>query len=165
MAKQSALPLLLVAGGAAVVMSRKKKKKKASDKPTVSEPESGETTVPPEFRPNWSEVYDLRIPVEGGGESERLVFNAECTEFAEKLNYDAHNEYITAMFHDLVEGGMQDVSEITMAMLKDQAPNCPWDDPPRWTDLMTALFGQLKGAVGEYAADFGQRPQEPPAAE
>lgn len=146
MAKQSALPLLLVAGVAAVAMKKKKKKKKTSDDTT------DETT--PEAAPNWSEVYDPRIVVEGGGESAKMVLDSECAQFAEKLNYDAHNQYITGMFHDMVGEGVNEPAEITRAMLKDQAPNCPWDDQTKWTDLMKGLWTQLYAAVGEYAAGF-----------
>lgn len=146
MAKQSALPLLLVAGVAAVAMKKKKKKKRPASETT------DETT--PEAAPNWSEVYDPRVAVESGGESAKMVLDSECVQFAEKLNYDAHNQYISGMFHTLVESGTKDANAITMAILRDQAPNCPWDDHSKWTELMSGIHEQLSGAIGEYAAGF-----------
>lgn len=143
MAKQSALPLLLIAGGAAVMMGKKKKRKKSSS--TTEKPSP----------PDWSKVYDPRVKMpEAGGESAKMVFNTECTEFADKLNYDKHNEYITGMFHDMVEEGITDSGAITLTMLKEQAPNCPWDDQSKWTELMKGLYEQLLAAVQEYAASF-----------
>lgn len=157
MAKSSAMPFLLLAGGAAVVMSSKKKKKKTKKK----EAETPELLEAPDWSkmpeaPEWSKLDDPRIQMpEPGGDSEKLVFNAECTEFADKLNFDKHNEYITGMFHDMVEDGVRDAASITRAMLKDQAPNCPWEgSPAEWTDLMKGLWTQLYAAVGEYAAQL-----------
>lgn len=144
MAKQSALPLLLVAGVAAVAMKKKKKKKKPSE--TTDETH--------EAAPNWSQIYDPRVVIEGGGESGKMILDSECVQFAEKLNYDAHNQYITGMFHTLVEGGTKDANAITMAILRDQAPNCPWDNHAKWTELMSGIHEQLSAAVGEYAANF-----------
>lgn len=127
-------------------MMGKKKKRRKTSAPEVEEKPSA---------PDWSSIYDPRVKLpESGGESDKLVFNAECTEFADKLNYDKHNQYITGMFHDMVEEGITDASAITMAMLKDQAPNCPWDDQAKWTELMEGLHGQLLAAVQEYAARF-----------
>ena len=148
MAKNSAMPLLLLAGGAAVMMSKKKKKKSKSS--------AAKTPDAPEV-PDWSAIDDPRVKMpEAGGESEKLVFNAECTEFAGKLNFDKHNEYITGVFHDMVENGVTDADAITLAMLKDQAPNCPWNNEPKWSDLMRGLYEQLNSAVSEYAAGFSE---------
>lgn len=161
MAKSSAMPLLLLVGGAAVVMSsKKKKKKKKKEVETPETPEAPETLEVPDWSkmpeaPQWSKLHDPRVQMpEAGGDSEKFVFNAECTEFANNLNYDKHNEYITGMFHDMVEDGVRDAASITRAMLKDQAPNCPWDDQTKWTDLMKGLWTQLYAAVAEYAAQL-----------
>lgn len=146
MAGKSALPLLAAVGLAAVVLTKKKKKKT-----TASESEADM-----EF-PRWVEkagggIGDLELAPDG---QDKMVFDESCQAFADKLNVDAHNTYITGVFHTLVKSGVKSAEEIVQAMLRDQAPQCPWDDPERYTELMVGVHDQLLAAVGEYGSQLG----------
>jgi len=165
MAKQSAVPfMILAAGAAALAMKKKKKKKSGASTPSDSAGGSSDPSSP-DFRPNWNEIFRPDTVVlksswdqmfnEGQAPNAKMVFNADCTDFAAPVADEEHNQYITMMFHHLVEAGSRDLDEISLAILKDQAPNCPWDDPSMWTELMTGVYGQLRQGVAEYAASFG----------
>ena len=141
MAGKSALPLVLMAGAAAVVLGGKKKKRKK--KPAI--------TPDDEAQLKWIPPH-LEHSEEG---SEKLTFDEECDAFADKLNYDKHNAYVTGMFHSQIQSGNTNARDIVMAMLKDQAGKCPWDEPAEYTELMNAIADQLLKAVQQYAADAG----------
>lgn len=154
MAGKNMLPLLAVAGFAAVALTKKKKKKKAA---------AGEGEIPEEGEegaafPQWTEVGEGSIPggLETGPEgSNKLVFDEACQAFADKLNMDAHNTYITGMFHAAIKQGVTSAEEIVMGMLNDQAPQCPWADPAAYTPLMKGVSDQLLAAVREYGRISG----------
>lgn len=143
MAGKSALPLLAMFGIAAVAFGKKKKKKTESSQDS-------------QF-PKWAEkttggIGDLEFSPDGQA---KMVFDQSCQAFADKLNADAHNTYITGAFHTLVKSGVKSAQEITVAMLRDQAPQCPWDDASKYTDLMRGVHDQLLAAVQEYGAQQG----------
>lgn len=143
MAGKSAVPLLALFGGALLLMKGKKKKK--------SESEAGGKTQFPDWveKPSGGGIGDLEISPDGQA---KMVFDQSCQAFADKLNADAHNTYITGAFHTLVDSGVKNAEEIVQAMLRDQAPQCPWDDASKYTQLMAGVHDQLLAAVREYAA-------------
>ena len=140
MAGKGALPLVLMAGAAAVVLGGKKKKRKK--RPPTPTPDV-------EGKIDWKPPR-LEHSEEGG---EKLIFDEECAAFADKLNYDKHNAYITGMFHSQTQAGNTNARDIVMAMLEDQAGQCPWGDPAEYTELMLDISNQLLAAVQKYAAD------------
>ncbi len=145
MAGKSALPLLALAGIAALALGKKKKKKTAAN---------GKI----EF-PNWTQVGGGSIPgiEEGPDGSDKMVFDQACSAFAQKINMDKHNTYITGMFHAAVEQGATSAQQIALAMLMDQASQCPWAEPASYTPLMRAVYDQLLAAVAEYARLSGAK--------
>jgi len=151
MAGKNMLPLLAVAGVAAVALTKKKKKKKAATEGNGRlGPNGGENG---EAFPSWTEVGGGSIPggIETGPDgADKLVFDEACQAFADKLNMDAHNTYITGMFHTAIKQGVTSAEEIVQAMLVDQAPQCPWADPASYTPLMKGVYDQLLSAVREY---------------
>ena len=152
MAGKNIIPLLAVAGFAALALGKKKKKKKAAENGVPGEVENGEEEEEITF-PKWTEVGGGHIPggmEEGAEGSNKMVFDDECRAFAEKINMDAHNTYITSMFHQGIKQGATDAGQIVMAMLADQAPHCPWGDPAQYTELMKGVHDQLLAAVREY---------------
>lgn len=132
--------LLYAAGAAALILGGKKKRRKKATPPTPT-PEEEEEHI------SWR---SSRLEHSEDGK-ERLPFDEECQAFADKLNYDKHNIYITGMFHSEVQGGNTSARSIVMEMLKDQAPDCPWDDPGAYTELMADIQEQLLAAVQRYA--------------
>lgn len=146
MANKSALPLLAAAGLAAVVLTKKKKKKKAEAE------EEGELSFPRWVEKAGGGIGDLEIGPDGQA---KMVFDESCQAFADKLNADAHNTYITGVFHTLVKSGVKSAEEIVQAMLRDQAPQCPWDNPENYTELMSGVHDQLLDAVREYGTQLG----------
>lgn len=143
MAGKSALPILAAAGLAAVFLSKKKKK---------SESGTGSKSNGRKF-PDWAEsgegFGELEISPDG---SAKLVFDESCQSFADKLSADKHNTYITGAFHTMADAGVRSAEQMVQAMLRDQAPQCPWDNPEQYTDLMRGVHDQLLAAVREYAA-------------
>ena len=140
MAGKSALPLLAMASLAALALGKKKKKKKSDS----------------QF-PQWAQkleggIGDLEIGPDGQA---KLAFDESCQAFADKLNADAHNTYLTGSFHTLVDSGVKNAEEIVGAMLRDQAPQCPWDDDSKYTELMAGVHSQLLEAVRGYAEQQG----------
>jgi len=126
---------LAIAGGAALVIlgSGKKKKKKKVSSDAGPELNLGES---------WMR--------HGGGDAEKLEFDAECNEIINKLNFGKHNEWLTNRFLAIRGSGVENPDEIAVALLKEQSEQCPWDDQSQWTTLMADLFGQLRDAVSVY---------------
>lgn len=156
MAGKSALPLIAAAGLAAVVLTKKKKKKGANGGGGGGGEDNGgdgETKFP-----QWVEklkgggIGDLEISPDGQA---KMIFDESCQAFADKLNADAHNTYITGSFHTLVKSGVNSADEIVAAMLRDQAPQCPWEEPASYTDLMRGVYDQLIAAVRGYGEQVG----------
>lgn len=144
MAGKSALPILAAAGLAAVFLSKKKKK---------TDDSGGSSSKDDKF-PIWTQksgegLGNLEISPDGNA---KMVFDESCQAFADKLNADAHNTYITGAFHAMVDAGVKNAEEIVQAMLRDQASQCPWDKPDSYTDLMRGVHDQLLEAVRGYAA-------------
>lgn len=144
MAGNSALPLILLAGGAAMLIAagRKDKDKKGAEPSPEPAPAEDPTTIAGALDPNL-------LP---GGTSATLVFDEECTGFAEKINLAEHNSYITARYHQLYAEGMEDLEELTLQLLREQAEHCPWDEPEKWTPLMQGIYDQLLTGVKGYHA-------------
>ena len=146
MAGKSTLPLLAFAGIAAVVLTKGKKKKKKKEVEEEMEEEL-------EF-PKWIEtaegeaIGDLEVSPEGQA---KMVFDEACQAFADRLNVDAHNTYLTGSFHTLYKSGVRNAEQIVQAMLRDQAPQCPWDNPEAYTPLMKGVHDQLLAAIADFA--------------
>lgn len=160
---KSVAPLILGLGAAVLLLGGKKKKSgKKLD---------GNTTDPtkPDFRPNWNEIHrpetvllksgwDQWLEENPQAANAKMVFSEDCSEFVQEISPDEHNNYITMMFHHLVENMPHhdlSIDNIAMAIIKDQAPNCPWGEKSAWTELMTGVYDQLRQGVAEYAASFG----------
>lgn len=139
MANKSAIPLLLGAGVLAAALSGKKKKKSSSTAPSDKAPE--EAIAP-------SKRYLDAVTAQGGGQT--IVFDQECREIAEKANAADHNNWLTNRYLQLVKSGIDDLDTVTLQLLKDQSAHCPWDDQGSWTELMSALYQQLRAAVQEF---------------
>ncbi len=145
MAGKSTLPFLAAAGIAAVALTRGKKKKKK--KKEVDEEEEMEF-------PQWIETAEgeaiggLEVSPEGQA---KMVFDEACQAFADRLNADAHNTYLTGSFHTLYKSGVKSAEQIVQAMLRDQAKQCPWDNPEAYTPLMKGVHDQLLAAIVEFA--------------
>ncbi len=159
---KSAAPLILGLGAAVLLFGGKKKKKSGKSENTTD-------PTKPDFRPNWNEIHrpetvllksgwDQWLEENPQAPNAKMVFSEACSEFAQEINPDEHKNYITMMFHHLVENmphSNLSVDNIAMAIIKDQAPNCPWDEKSAWTELMTGVYDQLRQGVAEYAASFG----------
>ena len=145
MAGKSTLPFLAAAGIAAVALTRgKKKKKKAAE-----EKEEKEIRFP-----KWIETAEgeaiggLETSPEGQA---TLVFDEACQAFADRLNADAHETYLTGSFHTLYKSGVRSGEQIVQTMLRDQASQCPWDNPEAYTPLMKGVHDQLLAAIVAFA--------------
>ncbi len=139
---KSTLPLLAAAGLAAVVLTKSKKKKKKKE---------AEEEI--EF-PKWIETAegDVMEGLETSPEGqEKLVFDEECKAFHDRLNADAHEAYLTGSFHALYKSGVRSAEQIVQAMLRDQASQCPWDNPEAYTPLMKGVHDQLLAAIVAFA--------------
>jgi hypothetical protein len=120
MATKTTVPLLLAVGAAALLLTGKKKPKK-----------------PATITPNGEGVFD------------RLVINSECSEILNELtlNKGDWDMWHTNRYYELVDGGMSDVDDITLQLLKEQSSHCPWDSVDKWTPLMKGLYDMLHVSV------------------
>lgn len=134
MAKKSMMGLALAGGAALVIMGSKGKKKKKRV--------SSEAGLNLNLGESWMR--------HGGGDAEKLEFDAECNEIINKLNFGKHNEWLTNRYLAIRDSGVNSPDEIAIALLKEQSEQCPWDDQSQWTTLMSDLFGQLRDAVSVY---------------
>ena len=137
------MPLLLGVGAAALLLGGKKKKKS-----TAATNGNGKTPK------DLEELKYLEIATGPGGD-ERLTFDEECSEIINKMDMEAHNNWITNRYFQLIGEGMTDLNAVTLQLLKDQSTHCPWDEPDKWTPLMSGLYEQLLGGVQGWHAQTG----------
>lgn len=79
-----------------------------------------------------------------------LIMDSECSEILNKLNEGDADMWLTNRYNELVDGGMSDLDQITLQILKDQSNHCPWDTPSKWTPFMKALRDQFAEAINEF---------------
>lgn len=118
-----ALPLLALGAGALLLMSRKKKT----------------TPVPPT-------KDEEELPV-----SNKLQFDKECEALLQRLDVKGYDARMTNKYLQLRNEGVEDLDEITLEILKMDAPHCPWEDPTSYTKQMNLTYNAQLAAIKNYA--------------
>lgn len=152
MSGKSTLPIL-IGVGALAALAMGKKKKPASPEAKKVEEEKREPTMHPFF--DFDKIQ--KKPKSEGG-SEKLVLSANCSGVAGPLDEAEHDSWLTTRYFELLAAG-NGLPEITMQLLREQSPHCPWDDDPgNWTQFMRELYEQLfKGVVSFHDMTEGRR--------
>lgn len=82
---------------------------------------------------------------------DKLILDAECSKILNRLEFNAADLWITTRAQELISGGLTNATELTVRLLEEQAPHCPWNDESKWTPFMEAIYDQLHEAVKEWS--------------
>jgi len=82
---------------------------------------------------------------------DKLVLDSECNKIKNILDFGSADFWITSRAQEIIAHGANTPEEISLSLLEEQAPHCPWRNEPKWTEFMRSIYEQLLSAVIEWS--------------